>query len=339
MRKSRLALSALALISGASLLLTGCSGGGGATATEEENALWEYFSALESGEEWNQEMYDEQQKLEQDSIAACMTKQGFEYTPDIQSGGSVFMGEDDEAEGPQWGTVEFAKEYGYGIVEWPESWGGGEEDLEEYVDPNADYVMSLSESEQNAFYEALHGPSPTEEEYAEMELDENYEWNPENQGCWGEAMEEVQNDPTADMYEDPEFADLFASMELLWSDTESDDRIVSINREWMSCMAEAGYSEFSTRDEAQNQLNEEWYAITDALNANMGEHDMWQEPSQEQQDEFQKHEIEVATADFTCAQDLKWDEIYTEVNNELSQTFVDSHKAELDAMVAKYGQQ
>ena len=38
---------------------------------------------------------------------------------------------------------------------------------EEQVDPNADYVASLSESEQMAFYEALHGPMPDEDEMSE----------------------------------------------------------------------------------------------------------------------------------------------------------------------------
>lgn len=335
MRNSRLALGAIALVSGASLLFTGCSGS--PEVSEEDNPLWEYFSAFDSGEEWTDERFEEQEKAQQESIAACMSKQGFEYTPDVQTAGISFSEEVTEEDGPEWGTVEFAKEYGYGIVAWPDSMGG-EEDFVEYVDPNEDYINSLSESEQMAFYDALHGPSPTEEEYELMEEEDNYEWNPENQGCWGEAMDETNADPAADLYDDPEFADLFESLDLLWSNIESDDRIVTMNRDWVACMSEAGFTAASTRDETQNQLYDEWYATTDELNANMGEFDEWQEPSQAEKDEFQLREIEIATADFSCAEKLDWDDTYIAVDHDLSQQFVDTHKAQLDAMVAKYGQ-
>ena len=51
----------------------------------------------------------------------------------------------------------FAEQYGYGATtsqDMPMNQGDGEE----WVDPNADYVATMSETEQAAFYEALYGP-------------------------------------------------------------------------------------------------------------------------------------------------------------------------------------
>lgn len=331
MRTSRMMFSTLALLAGASLALTGCSNS--AEKAAEDNALSKYFEAFDSGEEWTEERYNDQLKAEQEYIAQCMTALGFEYTPDVQTGG-WFTGE--ESEGPEWGTLEFAEQYGFGIVDWPGSMGYVDEDFEEYVDPNGDYVMSLSESEQNAYYEALYGPQPTEEEWAQMEEDEIFEWNPEDQGCYGEAVEQ-SGDSSMEMYEDPEFADLWDSLDMMWEDIENDDRIIALNREWMTCMSEEGYSQYTSSQDAQDQLQTEWSNFYDELNANLGEFDEWQEPSQADKDEFMSREIPVAVADFKCNDKIDREKIYIEVNNDISQKFVDAHKAELDAMVAKYG--
>lgn len=322
-------------LAAATLLLAGCSMG---TPKEGEmGPLGEYLNVLWEGQEYDQDYYDEQQRVEQELIAECMTKQGFEYTPDLQHGTVIFNDDDFEYDGPEWGTLEFAKKYGYGIIEspyndmYPDDFGEGQE----YFDPNEEYVMSLSDSERDAYYEALWGPNPTEEEWAKMEEEDNWEWNPENQGCYGEATKQSQaNEPFA-VWEDPEFENLMESMNLLYERIESDDRLVAIQTQWSTCMSEAGHPGFVERFDAQNAMYEEWNEFSNSLNENFDGQSEWKEPTEAQKQEFMQREIEVATADATCTQDANFEKTYQKVSVEYEKEFVEQHRAELDALVAK----
>ena len=71
----------------------------------------------------------------QESIASCMAQEGFEYVPAVRRQDFGFFASDQE---------DFARERGFGITTW-----FGEEDLfssgdEDWVDPNAEIVNSLS---------------------------------------------------------------------------------------------------------------------------------------------------------------------------------------------------
>ncbi|WP_217135447.1 hypothetical protein [Leucobacter chinensis] len=340
MRRNRLIFATLATVGAATLVLSGCSSN--TEPNDEDHPLTPYFTAIYAGQDMTQEDYDKQHADEQALIAECMVKQGFEYKPDTNGGVIVYEEEDTEEDsGPEWGTLEFAKEYGYGIVDWPgmnDMPTPSEDEGEEYFDPNEDYVMSLSESEQQAYYEALSGPGPTDEQMELIEEGGDFDWDSLDQGCYGEAQKETQNNPAMDLYEDPEFTDLMQDIENLYNDMQDDERIKKLNGDWAECMAKEGLSDYSDRNLAQESLQEEWNEKTEELNANNGENDEWKEPSQDVKDEFQKREIEVAVADFTCADKLKWDKINSDVDIDLSQAFVDKNKAQLDAMVAKYGQ-
>src|SRR5690606_2364200 len=120
---------------------------------------------------------------------------GFEYTPvdwSAMNGGSFSSDELDV----QWGTLEFAEQYGYGATTDP--WGNqGEEvvdpgaEQEQFVDPNQEYVDSMSETEASAYYAALYGEQPEFDENAdpEAEIETEYSW--EDAGCQGKASHEV----------------------------------------------------------------------------------------------------------------------------------------------------
>lgn len=337
-RSARLLLPAA--LAATALLLTACSGGSGSGDSKEPELgpLSKYTEALFDGEEYTQEKFDKQQLEVEELVAACMTKEGFEYTPNPANGGMA-MATEGEADGPEWGSEEFAKQYGYGIIDWPGREAmEAQTDDEEYVDLNADYVMSLSESEQNAYYEALHGPQPTEEEMLEMEENESYEYNWETAGCYGAAQHEVQEDFSGYQAasEDPQYADLFTAMNEVWNviyDEENPHEDVSkLNREWSDCMAEANLSEFSTPNAATQILYDEYEALQ-----NPGGNDEYVEPSKADQKKFQEREIEVAVADAACKKKLSYDDQVTKLQFDIEQKFVDEHKAELDAMIAQYG--
>lgn len=337
-RSARLLLPAA--LAATALLLTACSGGdNGGSKEPEMGPLSKYTEALFDGEQYTQEMFDKQQLETEELVAACMTKEGFEYTPNPANGGMA-MATEGESDGPEWGSEEFAKQYGYGIIDWP----GREEmeaqtDDEEYVDVNADYVNSLSESELDAYNEALHGPQPTEEEMLAMEEGDSYEYNWETAGCYGAANHEIQEKSNGYQAasEDPQYADLFTAMNEVWNvlyDQENlHEDVVKLNREWADCMAEAGYSEFSTPDAAMQSLYDEH----NALQMPGGEDSEYAELSKADQKKFQEREIEVAVADSSCKKKLSFNDKLTELQFALEQTFVDEHKAELDAMIAQYG--
>lgn len=328
-----------ATLAAAALLLTACSGGDSGGKQPDEGPLSKYMNELFEGEEFSQEMFDKQQLETEELIAACMTNEGFEYTPNPSTGG-VMMTSEGESDGPEWGSEEFAKQYGYGIIDWP---GRDDEEAlpeeDEYVDLNADYVASLSESESNAYYEALHGPEPTEEEMLAMEEDESYEYDWETAGCYGAAQHEVEQATNSYQAasEDPQYADLFTAMNdvftVLYDETNLHDEAAKLNREWVDCMSEAGLGEFTSPDAAQQVLYDEY----NTLQTPEGEEGEWVELSKADQKKFQEREVAVAVADTACKQQLSYDDKLTQLQFELEQTFVDEHKAELDAMIAQYG--
>lgn len=329
----------LLALTGALLILTGCSGSDGPSGeTDESGPLDAYLSALWDGEEYTQEKLDAETKQTEELVSECMSEEGFEYVPDVQNGGTIITSE--EGDEIDWTSEEFIEQYGYGIVNWPGLEDAQHEDPEEYVDPNQDYVESLSESEQTAYFEALHGPQPTEEELASMEDGEavfEYDWT--TAGCTGAAQHQVQSESGGGMaaYEDPEFTELFDSInqiyEGLWNGEVSNDDVLALDREWADCMADAGHDGFASSMALQEALTEEY----NALHQPDGEADEWQEPSPADAKQFQKREIELALADLACKTQLDYDDQFMSIQFELEQEFVDAHRAELEALVAKHG--
>lgn len=307
------------------LILTGCSGGGTAKEELEETPLSKIFMELDPGQD--QAYYDELSKKTEELVAACMTEQGFEYQPNTSSMMTVSSSDDEgEQEGPEWGTVEFAKEYGYGIVEYP---GSSEVPTdpteEEYVDPNQEYVESLSESEQTAYYEALHGPS---DQYPEEGAEEEWVYDWKKAGCYGAANQEAAGEQA---WDSPEMQALQESMEQLYTEQQEDAETLALEAEWASCMTDEGFSEFSKRQEASESM----YSKQDTLYS-AGSDGEWKEPSKEDKKKFQDEEIEIATAEFTCVDKVDYDKRAHAVQVRLEQAYVDEHKAELDALVSKF---
>ncbi|GHE13437.1 hypothetical protein [Klenkia taihuensis] len=131
----------------AALILAGCSssGGGGEAAAEETTSpLGVYLDAVYGGdlsEEEQQRRSEDQNRRVEELVAGCMQEQGFEYVPNTATGTYTSGGEEWEPEDREW-----VAQWGYGAVDWPGRDDVPEDGGEEYVDPNGDYVESLSES-------------------------------------------------------------------------------------------------------------------------------------------------------------------------------------------------
>lgn len=323
-----------ATIAAAALLLSGCSGDPGSESDTDTplSPLEEYMSALWDTDEGAQDARDAQELRIEELIAECMAAEGFAYEPNTQNR-SFSIPEDDDS--PEWGSMEFAKEYGYGIVEspWINVTSGQDQ---EYVDPNEGYVNSLSQSEQTAYYEVLYGPGPTEEEMAAMEEGGSFRPDWTQQGCAGTARYEVEQDSPGGMAAsmDPEFSDLFEAMNEvmaeLYSDQGSDDPdLARIERAWSDCMADAGYPDLVSPIATQSALSAEYWESTSSEVADGA--------NQEQRDTFKQREIEVAVADVTCGAETGYTEQQREIQFAIEQKFIDENQAALDALVAKHG--
>lgn len=324
-RPSLLRLSSAVALVGL-FALTGCSGdkkSGADGAKPEEGPLTKIMNAAWG--DYDQEAANKEQIEVENLVAECMAAEGFEYTPQDYSSmnGTMVSSEDFEDQN----TKEWVTKNGYGMsmhLDMTEEPTDGETQ-EEWVDPNADYVASLSESEMTAFYEALYGVQP---EMTEEEM-ETYEYSWEDSGCQGSASHEISGDAD-DIFTDPKFEDLMESMSELYTAGENDPRMVELNGKWSDCMADAGYS-FATSMDAMNSVSE---AQNELYNVEGEMTEEYTGPSDEAIAEFRELELSTALADFTCKESVDMIKVSQEVTFELEEAFVKDNKAALDEFVA-----
>lgn len=296
------------------VVLVGCSGENTGEAQPTDGPLTAIMDATIGL--LDQDYYDTKQIESENLVAACMAAEGFEYVPHDSTGTAVRVDMDDFA-GQD--TKEWVTKNGYGmamIMDKP---------LKEWVDPNADYVASLSEAELAAYYEALIGTdnfSMTADEQAAYEAD----W--EGAGCRGVADHEAYRDQ--EPLQDPQFEDVVEAMYEIPSVVRKDPRIVDLSARWADCMADAGYTGFSTPDDAvasvgkaQNEL------YKDGINVSQGIG-----PSDEDLAAFRDLEISTALTDFACKEKVDLMRVTAEVTLELEEVFVKDNKAALDEFVA-----
>jgi hypothetical protein len=154
---------------------------------------------------------------------------GFEYEPVDYA--AVANPEDDlQFSDPK----AFGEKYGYGIMRNYELYETGEPVVDNgFVDPNAEYVNSLTPDEQNAYNEALYGkqafvestvPVDTAAAVAAPTL--------EQQGCNGQAYAEVYGNNPGD---DPEIQQVLSDY---YENLTNDPRLDEADRNWQTCMSQ-----------------------------------------------------------------------------------------------------
>ena len=335
----RAAAPALALLA---LALAGCASGGepggdggdggdggeGTAAEVELGPLDEYFQ--EAYGEYDEDQANRDMRRMEEVIAECMAEQGFDYTPmDVTAQGGVSMSSDDLD--VEWGTREFAEQYGYGVTTNP--YGDMEETApeEEFVDPNAEYVESMSESEREAFYLALSG------DQVMPEGDEEFVYDWEQAGCQGRAQHQVYEGGESD----PSVASLQEEMNGVWEQTQQDPRVTEATTAWVSCMGDAGITGLATVDDGSMRISDKANAVYEEVYNSApttempSEEDMaaLEKQVQEKIGEITEEEIATAVADFDCREEVGYDDTFREVSVDLQQQFVDTHREELDAWV------
>lgn len=299
------------------LILSGCAAGqeGGGKLDPMKSPLSEYYASLYGS--GDQKDFEKQQTKVQELVAVCMAKEGFDYIPTDQSQYSSSVDE-----GVDRNTKKWVAENGYGMTTQNGNEPAPDPEQEQYVDPNQDYIASLSPTEQTVFYEILYGVSPTEEEMAS----EDYVYTWENGGCQGAAQNEVQPQP----YDNEKYKPLLEKMNTLYEKAQSDPVIAKLDAAWSSCMADAGYSSYSKKQDAMDAVIEESNGLYDS--------ETGEPPADDELTRVQELEIDTAVADFACSEKLDYQNKSLAVQFALEKQFIADNKAELDAMVAEYEQ-
>lgn len=300
-------LAPVALLVGVGLALTGCS-----QPTEEKLDPVDSPLALFLGGGFgvqSAETLAEQAREVEELVAACMAEQGFEYIPVDQSQYTAYLEEERD-------TEEWIAAHGYGVNMTDEEASASYGD---FVDPNAEYVASLSRIEAEAFYEAQWGIPPTEN------ADGSYDYNWEEAGCYGAAEHQVKDEQA---YDEEEFQPILDAINDLYESVSKDPRVKRLDAEWAACMADAGFTEFNTQPEAANSI---YQAMNDSANyqAEIGE-----PVDAETFKAARDLEIDTALADFRCKAEVDYDTAKLAVQFELEEKFIEDHETELDALRA-----
>ena len=295
--------------------------------------------------EEEQAKYAAQEVEIQESIRSCMAEQGFDYIPVIYPNDFVDFEFDER---------EFAETQGFGISTWYllEEEFLGEEDF--FEDPNQAAIEAMSDSERDAYYEALWGDQEEFEPTYDEEGNEVYENFGFGSGCDGQAYEKIYGG------QDDLYMEFGPELEELYSKTESDPRIVELQAEWASCMGDAGYA-FDDQEDMYNWLFEDFQMRVDEVLGQVyfdpfvgwtdeeinnffetkteeeieaffqeGEQQDRAEVDEEALAVLNAEEIEIALVNFDCSQDFQ--EIWQEVSEEYEAEFVRQNRTRLEEL-------
>ncbi len=310
---TRRPMAATATILGGALLLGACGSASDPSASATGSPLESFFEDVYG--DWDEEQMQAEQREIEEATARCMAEQGFEYQPVDQSGTSFTSEEDGERDPEQ-----YAAEYGYGFTLYEEPSAEELAEMDAWVDPNQEYVEAMSESEQNAYYEALYGDM-TSMEYDEDE--EMPEYDPSQAGCHGAAQEEVYGDQNA-LWESEEMTAFNEATTQLYEDVAADPRLKEVDAAWAECMADAGFTGYASPQEAMDDMMERSNALWEG--------DEPEGPSEEVLEAAQTLERDTAVADTACQTDLDYEKVHLEVQVELETAFIEEHQAELETI-------
>ena len=254
-------------------------------------------------------------------IAACMAAEGFDYIPVDQTPDT------DAPDAEAYGTAAWVAEHGYGAFPTAES----TRQIDEQVaadDPNLEYVAALSEGEQGAYYASLQGAAPDREALIAMKESGEvpaYDWTAA--GCQGSAQHDVNGD---DPTRSARYTRLIEDMNALAQAQAAHPAMAPIEAEWSGCMADDGYDGLPTRQSAVDAVFAQASAYWDA-----GAVD---DPDPATLAQWRAFEIDIAVADFACAETVGYTDGALAVQVAMENRFIDDNREELDELLAEIAQ-
>jgi len=277
---------------------------------------------------WNQSTEEEQYlrenrtRFEQNLIAECMLKQGFEYIPNLNA--TVYFDNPSGSESARPDDIDWVTQYGYGIV------SGITVGFDEFIpppDPNAQLIESLSEPEKEAFYIALNGPLEARFPPGPIELS-----GPElraaraSQGCAGMAEIEAEDADPRELLNTDEFWPLQNAIAELWQSIIDSPELAILDSEWSNCMASQGHPSFAQKRDAFRKI----MALNFAVRTGAGFED--NNANLAALNELREQEITLALVDLQCRESTNYWVRYNELRNQKEQLFIADNLPTLEAL-------
>ncbi|HWB36734.1 MAG TPA: hypothetical protein VHA75_11985 [Rugosimonospora sp.] len=290
------------------LVLLGASGCAPARTDAPSQTFADYSDELlaVAGITWDtwEQHADADTVAKEDYIAECMKEQGFDYTPLDPRDADVTRGAQFDPSIPE-GSREYAEVYGYGRTPVPGTNVPPGVRAFTQDDPNRAMIAAMSPTQRSAYYEALFGEATSE--------------GVDPDSCQGEAnaLPAVQSPRTDELWREVQ-ADYYAGLD---AGTQTSDVIEATVR-WRDCMIPAGYEIAAPADTGQflsGKIRDEWYEAT---------------PEQVSSD----HQIEVdlAVADWDCAQSSGYAMAIKDATSAYDAEFMARHRSELDGLLSTY---
>ncbi|WP_166984862.1 hypothetical protein [Canibacter zhoujuaniae] len=333
------ALPTIAILASSLLVLSGCGSQNNASSAADLDydklPLNQFFNEIYSANDYDADKAYETLVKAEEKIASCMQDQGWDYTPNPpkrEDFSDDYSSSDDDL---SYDSREYAEKHGYGITEVPGGLNDEDIDGAQQVDPNQDYVNSLSDSERDAYYESLQGPSLTEEQMAAIEAGEA-SWDDYDQGCYGSIRhDEMSQDPIGALQDDPEIKDLLEKIGELanseYDKTHADYPFHDLDRELSDCLAKADVGLDNLGDQSAQDILWEEYNELAAASDDSGE---TSSASPEELEAFKKREREVAVAEWDCKEKIGYHKKHYDITFERQTQFVNENKATLNRVTA-----
>lgn len=254
--------------------------------------------------------YLERERTVQNLIATCMKEQGFDYEPKVPTLSDLRP----LPESPGRGTREFVEQWGYGISSQPASGGYGDTfvvwgDFSATGQPAAEPGRSEWERALNGT--VIETVELTDDDGRVVGLAENFDGS----GCSSLAWNGLSRDEEA-------LRAVVDEAEAFLSAMPTSSAFDELNREWSTCMREVGY-QYASPHEAY------WASLPDPSGT-------WLIDPEKDAHRIAP-EIELATADLDCRERLDYVRRYNAIVLRQQQEYVDTHRADLDALVAVTG--
>ncbi len=228
-------------------------------------------------------------------IATCMTEAGFEYIPVDYA--TVRKAMDSNSKPSGLNADEFRTQFGYGIT--TQLAGADSQAVMGIGEQNIRIRNGLSTADLAAYNRALYGENHSATFVVSLD-DENFS---QTGGCTRTAIEQVfspeELGPGFVNYQNAEGARV-----------EQDPRVIATNKDWATCMRDAGYS-YNNSDEIKTDLANRLDAITGGAAP-----DTLAADAQAALTQLQGEELAIADADHQCNVQVV-DPIKTQVETEL----------------------
>ncbi len=273
-------------------------------------------------------------------VASCMANQGFEYIPVNRDDAVTFAGDIDDL--VDYGSAEFTERYGFGVTTmyWSQSQVGPSlvgaddrlDDLPAPVDPNEEYLATLSEAEQAAYQDALYGTNPDYEWDTTLSNDENDERarafydQLEPSGCYDEALAKGNFANAAAFYDT--FADDLLAID---QQVEADPRLIDAKSDIERCVIEQGL-DYVDPDFPFQRWSE---ALADLDAGHMTADGLLDDEGRAELAVLQAEEIAIAVATDECGgSQAELSALDREIRSEYEQRFLDENADRVSAFAA-----